>query len=126
MAKIVLLEELRSRVAASGTTVFAEFVEGGCVLLGPVDRLERRGDDAIFQMLWCAMNDAHQPGSGWSNCCVVAYNFREDSLRLIEKEPGRIFFKTQTGGATIYLDGRKVLDPSNVEGIDPRFLEHQG
>ena len=126
MVRTLSLEELQSGIAASETVVFAEFVEGGCVLMGPVAKLERGGGDAIFQMLWCAMNDAHRPESGWSNCCVIAYNFHEDGLELTEKEPGRIFFKTKTGGATIYLNGQKVLEPEKVEGIDPRFLEHQG
>lgn len=126
MAKVLSWDEVRTKVEATTIVVYAEFVDEGFVFIGPIVSFTQEGGSAAFRLRWCAVKEGCDSDSPWQSSPDTEFSYEKKKVIPSEKEPGRIFFKTQTGGATIYLDGRKVLDPANVVGIDPRFLQQQG
>ncbi len=126
MAKALSWEELRTMAESTTSVVYAEFVDEGFVFIGPVVSFTQEGGFAAFKLHWCAMKEGCDPNSRWQICSETDFVYSEKETMPSEKEPGRIFFKTKNGGTTIYLNGHEVIDPAQVVGIDPRFLQHQG
>lgn len=126
MAKVFQWLEVQSMFVAVSSAVYFELVCEGFLFVGPLISFTQEGDSVAFKLQWCAMREGCDPNSRWRIYLGTDFTYDKKESVPAEKEPGRIYFSTETGGVSIYLNGRKVVDPAQVEGLDPRFLQHQG